>query len=56
MINEHKTGEWKIQLCMHVNFISFKDKLVLFMYGVMTHKLGQVMKQVILLKNVLNFF
>ena len=25
MINEHKTGEWKIQLRMHVNFISFKD-------------------------------
>ena len=32
MINDHndtakinKSKEWKIQLCMHVNFISFKD-------------------------------
>ena len=25
MINGHKSGEWKIQLTMHVNFISDKD-------------------------------
>ena len=25
MINSHKTKEWKIQLNMHINFISFKD-------------------------------
>ena len=25
MINNHKTKEWKIQLNMYTNFISFKD-------------------------------
>ena len=47
IINDHKTirnesEEWKIQITMHVNFISSKmqETLVLFLYGVITKKLG----------------
>ena len=47
LINDHKTirnesKEWKIQITMHVNFISSKmqETLVLFLYGVITKKLG----------------
>ena len=47
IINDHKTirnesKEWKIQITMHVNFISSKmqETLVLFLYGVITKKLG----------------
>ena len=63
IINDHKTirnesKEWKIQITMHVNFISSKmqETLVLFLYGVITKKLGQVIKQMTLLKNFLNLF
>ena len=47
IINDHKTirnesKEWKIQITMPVNFISSKmqETLVLFLYGVITKKLG----------------
>ena len=47
LINDHKTirnesKEWKIEITMHVNFISSKDKekLVLFLCVVITKKLG----------------
>ena len=47
IINDHKairneSKEWKIQITMHVNFISSKmqETLVLFLYGVITKKLG----------------
>ena len=63
IINDHKTirnesKEWKIQITMHVNFISSKmqETLVLFLYRVITKKLGQVIKQMTLLKNFLNLF
>ena len=47
LINDHKairnaSKEWKIEITMHVNFISSKDKekLVLFLCVVITKKLG----------------
>ena len=39
---------------MYINFISSKDTI--FMYGVITKKLGRVMKLMILLMNCLNVF
>ena len=63
IINDHKairnnSNKWKIQITMHVNFSSSKiqEKLILFLYGVITKKLGWVMKQMTLLRNFLNLF
>ena len=60
LINENKTNrnhsnEQKIQISMNVNFISLMilEKFVLFLCGVITKKLGQVIKQMILLKDFL---
>ena len=60
LINENKTNrnhsnERKIQISMNVNFVSLMilEKLVLFLCGVITKKLGQVIKQMILLKDFL---
>ena len=48
--------ESKIQINMHINLISseVQEKLVLFLCGVITKKLGWVMKKMTLLKNFLN--
>ena len=59
LINDHKptrnnSNESKIQINMHENFVSSKEeKLVLLLCGVIMKKLGQVMKQMILLKDFL---
>ena len=60
LINENKTNrnhsnEQKIQISMNVNFVSLMilEKFVLFLCGVITKKLGQVIKQMILLKDFL---
>ena len=60
LINENKTNrnhsnEQKIQISMNVNFISLMilEKFVLFLCGVITKKLDQVIKQMILLKDFL---
>ena len=58
LTNDHKSKEWKIQINMHITFVSSHDteKLVLFFYGVIMKKLGWVMKQMALLKDFLIFF
>ena len=40
--NSNNSNEWKIQINMHVNFVSSndKEKLVLFLCGVIMKKLG----------------
>ena len=69
MINDHKatmrpennktqSGEWKIQLSMHVNFISLKDTTetrIIYVWSD-NEKFWWVMKQMILLKNFLDLF
>ena len=60
LINENKaietsSNEWKIQMNMHINFFlqMIQEKFVLFLCGVIMMKLGWVMKQMILLKDLL---
>ena len=60
LINDHKairneSKEWKIQINMHVNFVSSKDtgETCTILCGVIMEKLGWVIKQMILLKNFL---
>ena len=60
IINYHKairneSKEWKIQINMHVNFVSSKDtgETCTILCGVIMKKLGWVIKQMILLKNFL---
>ena len=62
-INDHRnirneSNEWKIQLNMGVNFFSSKDtgEIQPFLCGVIMNKLGQVMKQLVLLIGFLNLF
>ena len=61
LINDHKvirneSNEWKIQLNMSVNFISFNDigENRTFSCGLIMKKLDRVMKQMTLLKDFLN--
>ena len=49
LINDHKTNEWKIQINIHVNFISSNDTGE-------TVSLLVVMKQMVLLKDLLILF
>ena len=58
LINDRKTNEWKIQINMHVNFISSNDagETRTILFGVIMKKLGWVMKQMILLKGLLILF
>ena len=63
LINDHKTirnnsNEWKIQINVHVNFISSNDtgETSTFLCGVIMKKLSRVMKQMTLLKGFLIFF
>ena len=60
LINDHKTirnnsNGWKIQINMHVSFTcsNVQEKFVLFLCGVIIKKIGQVMKQMTLLKDFL---
>ena len=62
LINDHKaiktsSNEWKIEINMDMNFVSSNDtgEFVLFLCGVIMKKLGWVMKQMVLLKDLLIF-
>ena len=60
LINDHRIarGVWKIQINMHVNFISSRDtgKLLLIVYGMITLVLCKVETQMILLYKFLILF
>ena len=63
LINDHQTirnnsNEWKIQINMHVNFVSYKDtgEICNMFCGVIMKKLSPVMKQMIFLKDFLILF
>ena len=60
LINDHKaiennSNKWKIQINMHVNFVSSSGENRTILVGVIMKKLVQVMKQMILLNDLNSF-
>ena len=58
LINDHKSKEWKIQIYMHITFVSSNDTgetRTIFLWS-NNEEIGWVMKQMALLKDFLIFF